>query len=427
MRRERFILVIALLLGCCVQCYRPIIEDADKFNLKVSVSSISYLKFKASNRLNIKDGYIQKGFSWKKVGSYMRDAPNKKEDPYCIVEDDIFSAEITGLESRTEYSICSYVVLPSGHVLYSAPVFVKTLNSYKVLPQITDVSVISSSFDQITCSATVSSFFGLPINELGVCWDTSIYPQISDNKQCVEPLEGTFTVTISGLSSDQKYYIRLYAISDAGIGYSDEFNTTLYSWMYLPRMSDLASVSNVTLNSAEVSGNVIDDRYYPIINRGICYSTDNKEPSIRDMYVIAGGGLGEFTAKIDNLECGKMYYARAYAKNAAGVGYSRSVSFLTKDDRMSVYTSSIRQEGSGSITLSGKAESNGTKIQEVGFCWALTSNPSISDNRKVVGTQPGEFSTTLSGWTFGDLYYVRAYAINENTVKYGNQQIIRIR
>ena len=43
------------------------------------------------------------------------------------------------------------------------------------------------------------------------------------------------------------------------------------------------------------------------------------------------GGLGQYTVRMENLVLGKRYYVRAYAKNAAGVGFSEEVlDFVTE-------------------------------------------------------------------------------------------------
>ena len=59
-------------------------------------------------------------------------------------------------------------------------------------------------------------------------------------------------------------------------------------------------------------------------------------------------------------------------------------------------------------------------ISEYGVCWDTVSNPTLSNNKLVIGTDIGEFSITLSGLNASTTYYVRAYATNGQGTAYSN-------
>jgi len=71
---------------------------------------------------------------------------------------------------------------------------------------------------------------GSSIANRGVCWNTLGSPTTSNSKTNDGVGTGDFTSTISGLTSDTKYYVRAYAINNLGqIGYGAEYSFTTIS------------------------------------------------------------------------------------------------------------------------------------------------------------------------------------------------------
>jgi hypothetical protein len=61
-------------------------------------------------------------------------------------------------------------------------------------------------------------------------------------------------------------------------------------------------------------------------------------------------------------------------------------------------------------------------ISSWGVCWSIDTNPDISNDKTSDGNGIGNISSSLSGLTPNTIYYVRAYAIYNSVVTYGNQQ-----
>jgi hypothetical protein len=61
----------------------------------------------------------------------------------------------------------------------------------------------------------------------------------------------------------------------------------------------------------------------------------------------------------------------------------------------------------------------GGTISAKGICWAIRSDPDLTDNVISGGTGTGNFTVTVSGLTGHTTYHVRAYATNENGTAYG--------
>jgi len=100
------------------------------------------------------------------------------------------------------------------------------------------------------------------------------------------------------------------------------------------------SVTSISLTSAVFGGIVTDDGGSPITARGICWNTTG-QPTVEGFQLQEGSGTGGFATTFHGLSPGTTYYARAYATNAAGTGYSSQVSFVTKGDLKPVFTMKV--------------------------------------------------------------------------------------
>lgn len=90
-------------------------------------------------------------------------------------------------------------------------------------------------------------------------------------------------------------------------------------------------ISNITGVSASSGGNVLSDRGYPVLSRGVVWST-NPSPTIAlPTKTVNGAGLGAYSSNITGLTTNTTYYIRAYATNSSGTVYGNEVSFTTND------------------------------------------------------------------------------------------------
>jgi uncharacterized protein (TIGR02145 family) len=79
-----------------------------------------------------------------------------------------------------------------------------------------------------------------------------------------------------------------------------------------------------------------------------------------------------------------------------------------------VWTSATAASGGGIID----GQANVTKR---GLVWSTSPNPKITDSKSEAGSGNGEFTSTLTGISNSNTYYVRAYAETNSTVVYGNE------
>jgi hypothetical protein len=81
-------------------------------------------------------------------------------------------------------------------------------------------------------------------------------------------------------------------------------------------------------SSVTLKGNIISDGGGDIITKGIYYGTVYN-PDSTNFSVVANDGTVNFEVTINELSEGVTYYARAFAKNSAGISYGNCISFTT--------------------------------------------------------------------------------------------------
>jgi len=72
-------------------------------------------------------------------------------------------------------------------------------------------------------------------------------------------------------------------------------------------------------------------------------------------------------------------------------------------------------------TAGGHVLSEGSPLTERGICWSDTSPPTVSDHKLTdISAETGDFTLPITDLESETQYYVRAYAVNNEGVKYGN-------
>lgn len=79
-----------------------------------------------------------------------------------------------------------------------------------------------------------------------------------------------------------------------------------------------------------------------------------------------------------------------------------------------------------SATSGGIVESAGSfDVTQRGICWGINSKPTLLDAYTIDSSGLGGFNSTLTGLNPNTEYYVRAYAINNAGISYGNEVVFR--
>ena len=287
------------------------------------------------------------------------------------------------------------------------------------LPVLTTATVSNIDKNEATTGGDVISAGSKQVEDRGIVWNTKAAPILADNKIPNGNGTGTFTSTLSGLPAGTPIYARAYATSRAGTAYGNEVTFTTLA-ATLPVLSTTTAI-DVKGELATSGGDIADNGGAPITKRGVCWNTSG-DPTIADEKSTEETGSDTFSSKLINLTPNTTYYYRAYAENVAGISYGEVKQFTTISVALPAVTTgamtsifSYKAVGSATVTDDGNA------MTTAGLCWNTTGNPTIADNKTVLGTGAGLHTGIVSGLTENFKYYVRAYATNSVGTVYGEQ------
>lgn len=190
-------------------------------------------------------------------------------------------------------------------------------------------------------------------------------------------------------------------------------------------------VSNITAVSASCGGLIYAENGLTINSSGVCWSL-KAIPTIKDEFTKDEIDLQQtptvikksFNSTLNGLMPDTIYYVRAYATNINGTAYGKQLIFRTSKSFLpSLTTNSVTATSNIDMKMSGQLLSfGGCNIKSKGFCWSETPQPTISSNYKEVTTT--NFIHQISNLKSGATYYVRAYAINDVGLAYGNELVV---
>lgn len=265
----------------------------------------------------------------------------------------------------------------------------------------------------------VTSDGGYPVEMKGVCWSAiNTAPTITDSHTNDGTGEGTFVSNISPLEAGARYFVRAYASNSQGISYgkTEQLDTPTG----IPSLTTIQPTS--TSNSITTGGNIISDGGFPIIERGVCYSKVNSQPSVENDNVITQGtGTGKYSIAITGLDVNTTYYVRAYAKNSYSLSYGDVYNIKTLYGSVTILTADIAEitanSAKGGVTIT---DLGGATLQSCGICWGTNSSPTINNSFVEAGKIMGTYSCPITNLKPNTQYYVRAYATTETGTTYGS-------
>ena len=245
-------------------------------------------------------------------------------------------------------------------------------------------------------------------------------PSIADQKTRLgsSAQEKTYVSEITNLEPGQTYYIAAYATNAKGTAYGDVLTITTNADV---PVVETATILSIAENTAISGGTVAADGGSDILERGLCWGVNAPVTVDSNTLIDGSNTTGTFTTNLTGLSAATTYYIRAYAKNASGVGYGQQKSFTTNAGLPSIKTILAQAKGATDAVAEGEVLSNGGEnLTSFGFVYALTTNPTIENNKIEVGENvQGEYSYNLSNLIPQKTYYLRAYATNSIGTVYG--------
>ncbi len=360
---------------------------------------------------------IQHGHCWN-----TEPKPTIEESCTCLgnlTSSNDFMSEIDSLKSNTVYYIRPYIQTVYA-VAYGEEEQIKTLKTGKPVVSTNPVTDITPT--SAFCGGIITHDSGLFVTARGVCWDTTDIVLLEDcNGFTIDSLGlGEYISEISNLQEGTDYKVTAYATNEEGTSYGE---VKVFTTIPITLAEVITSeISNVTTNSAQCGGNVIDEGNGTVTVKGVCWNTSG-DPTLQNCIdsTSNGGGMGSFTSNITGLTPNTNYYVRAYAINEEGIGYGNQVVFTTLTVP-TVITTAVSDISYTTATSGGNVTNDGgAPVTTRGVCWSTSQNPTISDSHTTNGLGNGSFISNITGLTQNTTYYIRAYATNSVGTAYGNQ------
>lgn len=246
--------------------------------------------------------------------------------------------EITEVKNSTIFGV-SEINFPQFTGLGNVPSFV--YNSFITTPtsgqRIFDrpqLSVLNTSAEINV--AVYTNTTSAPISAAGAVYSTTSAPTLESGTVVSGTRTNEFlTVSITGLTAGQTYYVRPYATNANGTAYGNEYvfttptsEGTIFSTTAPAPSPANANALRISSIGADLTTNVLSNGGSALTERGVVWSTDiNPDYNSAGKYSEMTASTGSFTGKIANLTSGTLYYARPYIVNGNGVIYGAQYAF----------------------------------------------------------------------------------------------------
>lgn len=350
-----------------------------------------------------------------------------------VNEEAKYSYELRGLTLGEKYYVRAYAVNSVGTAYSSNEINFTTVAS---APELTvqDVTEMNVSKASATLNGTVVKAGDPACFERGFVYSTESNPTVNNTKIKANGTGvGMFSVSVSDLTLNQRYYVRAYAISKINDSEQVVYSSSQVDFTLKPTAPQLsiepATNVSITNGTATFNGTISSVGEPAYTERGFVYGLYSN-PTIDDERVaVSGTGAGAFRKNITGLQLDCIYYVRAYAINVAGTFYSAETTVSTMAILPEVTTMEIDDYdlSGGTATFKGMVISAGEPAYtERGFVYSTMPEPTIYDNKIVVNGEgvTGSFSKYVTDLPTTD-YYVRAYATNRGGTSYGEEQHVQ--
>ncbi|CAN2169579.1 Fibronectin type III [Candidatus Nanopelagicaceae bacterium] len=298
--------------------------------------------------------------------------------------------------------------------------------SYAAAP---DVSISSPTSITGTSATLVGSVVanGQTTNNLNFFLSTSADFLTDSRTVSASPTSATgysstsLTASVSSLSSETTYYVKLSATNGSGTSVTNTFTfVTPAAPQATTSSATLLSATSATLNGAVVANGDVSGTDTTVYFQ---YSTSPSLATYTEVSASTNGTIAKGTLTSTNvakaltgLSTGQTYYFRVKASNNYGTNYGSILSF-TLTDSPTVTTSAPTGSNllSTSVVLTGTVNANADPTTSILFKWGTTNNPTTDLTpipTSVSGNSTTNVQAELTGLTKNTTYYYKLVAVN---------------
>ena len=289
-----------------------------------------------------------------------------------------------------------------------------------VTPAVTTTPVSSILATSATSGGTVTDGGGsAAVSARGVCWSTSANPTVTGGHTTDGTGTGSFTSSMTGLSPGTVYHVRAYATNSEGVGYGSDMSFTTSA--EAPSAATDAATS-VTTGSAGLNGTVNANGASTTVEFEYGTTTGYGNMVTASESPLSGISSQPVSKAISGLTSNTTYHFRVKATNSMGTTHGSDVSFVTSADAPSASTSEATSVTSGSATLNGAVNPNGTATEIIFEYGTTTSygNTATAGQSPLSGSGSQAVSKGITGLAPGTTYHCRVKATNSKGTAYGS-------
>ena len=160
-----------------------------------------------------------------------------------------FTSNLTGLTAGTTYYVRAYATNSVGTAYGNEVSFVAA-----VLPVVNTATPTNIMATSATCGGNVTNDGSAVVTDRGVCWSTTHNPTTSNSHTTDGSGTGSFTSSLTGLTTGTTYYVRAYATNSLGTAYGIEvsFTTTTEYGQPCSGAATVTDIDNNTYNTVQI-------------------------------------------------------------------------------------------------------------------------------------------------------------------------------
>ncbi|MFA5463263.1 MAG: FISUMP domain-containing protein [Dysgonamonadaceae bacterium] len=134
-----------------------------------------------------------------------------------------FSVSLSNLSKNTTYYVKAYAINSKGTAYGEQVSFITSKEV--ALPSVDTAEATDVTESSVTLGGEIKSDGNNPVTERGIVYSTTEKPTLENNKVSAKMDDSkSFTINLSGLKSNTKYYVRAYATNSVGTSYGNDIS-----------------------------------------------------------------------------------------------------------------------------------------------------------------------------------------------------------